>query len=145
MLIRVFVDTSVLFSALHSEQGYAYDLLRASLAGRVMLILSEDVLDEVERNLSRKQPAHLMLFRRLLRVLTWLPGIEPTPDDVRTVAQYVVAKDAPIIAAAIRSEVDYVVTYDRKHLLDKPEVAARSGLQIVTPDIVIAELGADSK
>lgn len=109
-----------------------------------MLIFSEDVLDEVERNLSRKQPARLMLFRRLLRVLTWLPGIEPTPNDVRSVAQYVVAKDAPIIAAAMRSAVDYVVTYDRKHLLDKPEVAARSGLRIVTPDAVIAELDADS-
>ena len=46
-------------------------------------------------------------------------------------------KDAPIVAAAIAAQVDYLVTYDRKHLLDPAEVTEKSGLRIVTPHVVV--------
>lgn len=58
---------------------------------------------------------------------------------------YVAAKDAPIVAAAISARPDYLVTtYDRTHLLDPPEVAQRSGLTIVTPDVVVRAVQEDN-
>lgn len=42
-------------------------------------------------------------------------------------------KDAPVVAAAVAANVDYLVTWDRKHLINPPEVAERSGLKVLTP------------
>jgi hypothetical protein len=56
------------------------------------------------------------------------------------VQEYVEPKDAAIIAAAIKAHPDYLATLDRKHLLDPPEVAARSGLTILTPGDVLARI-----
>ena len=42
-----------------------------------------------------------------------------------------------IVASAMYAQVDYLVTYDHKHLLDHPEVSEKSDLNITTPDIVV--------
>jgi len=39
-VLRVFVDTSVLFAAVYSATGYARDLVLLAAAGRVHLIVS---------------------------------------------------------------------------------------------------------
>lgn len=109
-----------------------------------MLIISRDVADEVERNLSRKAPNAVRVYRSFLEVIG-LRNVNPPQALTDAVAQYVVAKDAPIGAAAISSQVDYLVTYDRKHLLDLPEVAQKSKLKIVTPDVVLLEIENDSE
>jgi predicted nucleic acid-binding protein len=44
-----------------------------------------------------------------------------------------VLKDAPIIAAAKKGRTDYLVTLDKKHLLEKPELVKFAGIPIVTP------------
>ncbi|MBP8973655.1 MAG: hypothetical protein KBH93_07240 [Anaerolineae bacterium] len=69
---------------------------------------------------------------------------EPTIAQVRAAAEYTVLKDAPVVAAAIAGRCRYLVTFDRRHLIDPPAVAARSGLLIVTPDVVVRAIqGAD--
>lgn len=64
----------------------------------------------------------------------------PTKEDVWAAEAYVVQKDAFIIAAAINSRVDYLATFDRKHLIDPTEVSQSSGLEIVTPGEVLKRL-----
>ena len=44
----------------------------------------------------------------------------------------------PILVAAALAEVDYLVTLNRKHFLDDPQVAVRSGLRIGAPGEVLA-------
>jgi predicted nucleic acid-binding protein len=56
------------------------------------------------------------------------------------VAQTIAAKDAPIVAAALTAQVDYLVTYDRKHLLAQAErIRSAYNLAVVTPDVVTAQ------
>jgi predicted nucleic acid-binding protein len=50
-------------------------------------------------------------------------------------------KDASILMAAKNAQVDYLVTLNRKHFLDDPEVASRSGLRIGAPDEFLTWLG----
>ncbi len=45
--------------------------------------------------------------------------------------------DSSALYAAINSQVDYLVTFDRKHLINPPEVSKNSGLLIVTPGEVV--------
>lgn len=143
MTSRIFLDASVLFAAVYSSSGSARDLILLAVEGRIQVVISQDVLEEVQRNLSKKAPETIDVFRQLMRLIDPVVVADPAAAAVRAVEAYVVAKDAPIVAAAIATQPDYLVTYDRKHLLDPPEVAQKSGLTIVTPDVVVAAVQED--
>ena len=142
-MLRVFVDTSVLFAAVYSATGYARELVLLAAAGRIQLIVSEDVVREIERNLARKAPAALPALHDLFEAIDPLVIAVPSTAQIREAERYTEAKDAPIIAAALIAAPDYVVTYDQKHLLLRPGVAQESGLQIVTPDVVVQRIRAE--
>ena len=143
MTSTVFVDSSVLFAAISSSTGYARDLVRLALRGHVVLYANHYVLREVTANLAEKAPATAIFFEQVLREIAW-QMVEPSAEEVLAAAVYTVLKDAPVVAAAKKAGCDYLVTYDRKHLLNPPEVAQRSGLTIVTPDVVVLAVQADN-
>lgn len=139
-MIRVFLDASVLFSACYSVAGSSRDIIREAIRGNLTIVVSRYVLEEVRRNLSKKAPHVLEAYRELLIVLSPEVAEDPTLSDLRDVAAYINLKDAPIIAVAIKGDVDYLVSWDRKHFVDDPQVAERSGLAIVTPDELMSIL-----
>src|SRR5690349_12595258 len=138
-MMRIFVDTSVLFSAIYSSTGFARELLQLSLDDQIKLIVSQDVLTEVEHNFEAKIPERINLWHRFLELLPLEIVADPSLEQVRLCEAYVAPKDAPIVAAAIIAKVDYLVTYDRKHLLAPKEVTVESGLTIVTPDKIVSQ------
>lgn len=142
-MLRVFIDASVLFAAVYSPRGSARDLLRLGLEGKITLVISPNILEEIERNLLRKAPRAAPYYRDLLATLALEIVSLPAQAAVQDAAAYVAEKDAHVIAAAIEAHPDYLVTYDQKHLLAPPEVARRSGLTIVTPDVVVAAVRGD--
>lgn len=107
------------------------------IAGKVTLLISQDVLDEVARNLDHKAPETVSTFTT--QVATAFSGVVAnlSKKDILTAAAYTALKDAPIIAAAIKAQATYLATYDRKHLLDKPNIVKKSGLIITTPDSIV--------
>jgi putative PIN family toxin of toxin-antitoxin system len=80
--IRVFFDTSVLFAAAYSATGAARDLIKLALDEKLQIIVSEDVLEEVKRNLLKKVPEKIITFQQLIELIE--PEITPAPskDDV---------------------------------------------------------------
>lgn len=66
--------------------------------------------------------------------------VRPTKRQVLQAAAYVALKDTPVVAAAQRARVDYLVSLDRRHLVSKPEIAERSGLRIVLPEELLVIL-----
>ncbi len=53
--------------------------------------------------------------------------------EVWEAEKYVAAKDAPIVAAARKAGVDYLITFDKKHLLGNPALTSYLGIEILTP------------
>lgn len=139
-MIRVFLDASVLFSASYSATGSSREIIRQAIWGDLAIVVSRYVLEEVRRNLATKVPGVLEAYEELLVLLSPEIAKDPTLSELREVATYINLKDAPIIAAAIKAHVDYLVSWDRKHFIDDPQVAARSGLAIVTPDELVSVL-----
>ena len=129
---RLFIDSSVLFSAAYSSRGHARDLIIMAARGEVILLVSPLVLEETRRNLEESAPETVELFDLLVQTIPF-ELVQPTREDVLEAARVVVFKDAPILAAAKSSQADMLVTLDRKHLLDKPMLVQYSGVQIVTP------------
>lgn len=57
-MIRAFVDASVLFAASYSATGASRELIRLAFQGKVELVISDDVLEEVRRNLAAHVTPH---------------------------------------------------------------------------------------
>ncbi|MCX7593516.1 MAG: PIN domain-containing protein [Fischerella sp.] len=74
--------------------------------GLFQLIVCEQVLEECQRNLSKKLPAALPIFTQLLTAIN--PEIQPNPPLAESTGWTTVieAKDAPILAAAVLAKVD---------------------------------------
>ena len=54
-------------------------------------------------------------------------------EEVLRAQAYTEAKDAPIVAAAVQAQAEYLVSLDRVHLVEVPGVAEGSGMAIVLP------------
>lgn len=137
--MRVFVDASVLFAAIVSPSGASRELILRAQVQAVTLVVSPYVLAEVERNLARKAPINAPLFAAIQEIAGF-EVVQPTAEQIKQAADYTEPKDAPVVAAAQAGFCEYLTTFDRKHLINPPEVAEKSGLKIVTPDVVLAHL-----
>jgi predicted nucleic acid-binding protein len=138
-MIRAFVDSSVLFAAIHSATGGARELLKRHTRGELQLVVSEYVLDETHNNLRRKSPENVGVVAMLVDLLA-LDIVEVDAASVKAAAAYTELKDAPVVAAALAGGCQYVLTHDQKHLLKNPEVPQRTGLIVVTPGDLLQKL-----
>jgi len=135
----LFLDSSALFAGVVSASGAGRALLLLAEAKLVTITISEQVLAETERALSRKAPRALPNYREALRSTGLRIVRAPTPEQIET-HRDIIAHDAdvPIVVAAMQAKTDYLVTLNRRHFIDDPGVAARSGLRIGTPGDALA-------
>lgn len=132
MKLRLFIDSSVLFSAANSERGHSRDLVLMSARGELILVLSHYVLEETRRNLaSLKDPKIVDLEYLLSKAKVEI--ISVNRDDILLAAKKTVLKDAPIIAAAKKAKVTMLVSLDKKHILGRPDLETYIKAPILTP------------
>ena len=130
---RVFLDTSVLFAAVWSEEGGARLILKLGEAGAVSLWVGPWVLKEAEAVVKRKSEQNRGRFALLLDKAQVGVGQEAGGEALAqalSVIEYL--PDAQVLAEAIALRVDYLVSLDRKHLVGNPR-AARLPFGIGTP------------
>lgn len=131
---KAFIDSSVLIAAAISSTGAARDLILKALSGKIPIVVSDLVLEETQRNLTNKAPKVLPALQLFLEVLN-PEVVHPSKTLVLKVAKVIELKDAPIVAGAISSKADYLVTYDRRHLLQhKKEIETNFKVNVVIPD-----------
>jgi hypothetical protein len=131
--MRVILDTNVLLGALISPHGPPDALYRAWRTARFELVTSTVQLDELRRvsrypKLKAFLPAHRIgtLVNNLQRAIV-LEQLPPLPDDI----QVKDPNDAFLLAMALGSEADYLVTGDRRAGLLEQRSVGRT--RIVTP------------
>jgi predicted nucleic acid-binding protein len=106
----------VLYAAAFSATGPARRLILKGLAGTLTLAMSDLVLEETKRNLTKHAPAAPASFTIIVELLS-PQTIRPTKAAIFKAAQLVHLKDAPIVAAAAKAKAGYLATHDVKHLL----------------------------
>ena len=130
----VFIDSSVLFSAVNSPTGGSSKLF--TLKG-VKLITSKVVLAETERNVrSKLQDYHLERFFMLvdkMRILKQLPN----DKVIKKTQKVIVQKDSVILAESYKSKADFLVTLDRKHFLTDSVAKFLKSQKALTPKMLI--------
>lgn len=137
---RIFLDASAMFAAAYSSGGASRELLRLGLAGEVSLITNQTAIEEAERNLERKAPEAAAVFRAILAAFPI--GVLPAPTQLEfeAAAAVAVAKDAPILAGAVAGRADYLVTFDRQHLIGLDVSSLAPTLVIATPGDVLVKV-----
>jgi len=96
------------------------------------LVVSDYALTEAKRNLLQDTP-DLAPAIDLVFAIYAFELVNPDLTSVHEAAVYTATKDAPIVAAAKTGLCEYLLTYDRQHLLGIPLVAEKSALTICTP------------
>ena len=114
-------------------------ILKLGEVGAIRLLVSPQVLDEIESALRRKAPDMLGLLALLLD----RSGIEVVPAPMPEAVQDSQALtghlgDAQVLAAAWVARADYLVTLDRKHFLDNQALKAAVPFPVGTPGDFLA-------
>jgi predicted nucleic acid-binding protein len=130
----LFLDSSAIIAGMISAKGASRALLLLGEDRKIVVAVSEQVITEVERNLARKAPAALPYARELLRHVNLRVLRDPPAALVRQRLDWMShTVDVPILVAAAEAKVDFLVTLNRRHFIDDPQVAQVSGLRIGTP------------
>lgn len=110
--MRIFLDANILFSAARAD-GAVRALLSLLMEAGHACCVDAYVLEEARRNLLAKAPAGLAWLDSTMTRLQVQP-IGPR-DLILEGGLPLVEKDKPVLAAAIHSGCDYLVTGDRTH------------------------------
>ena len=136
---QLFFDASALFAGVISAVGAARALLLLSEAGAVAITVSEQVIAETERTLARKAPSAVPFYRETLRASRVRIVKDPPAAEVSASRDLIAHEpDVPSLVAAMKVKTGTLVTLNRRHFIEDPEVARRSGLRIDTPGDALA-------
>jgi predicted nucleic acid-binding protein len=144
-IVRVFLDSNVILSGLLSDKGAPRTILDLVALKLPFLVGSTGTynLIEIERNLKRKMPEILSVYKRYLPKLNLKVIPLPRPEELREFSGKITGKDVPVLVSAIRSKTDFLVTGDKQHF-QKLKSAGDYSFKIVTPsefiDLILPEV-----
>lgn len=128
----LFLDANILISAAWKENSEIARIWQME-GGR--LVTSNFVMNEVQRNLHQvAQIERLRVLMRSVRMLTF----ERLPDIGETIG--LPDKDRPVLAGAIQSKADHLVTGDKRHFGPLYGRSVR-GVRVTAPSELLAVLG----
>lgn len=135
---RIFFDTSAYVAALLSAEGAARELLHLVEAKAIRMVVSEEVVIEVDRVLSGKFPERIQESRKLWKYLG--PEIAPNPTvvQIKPFSHKLAEGDASILCSAHLAKVAAFVTWNTRDfmansvesLVDFPIVVPAEGLKL---------------
>jgi predicted nucleic acid-binding protein len=129
--MRIFLDANILFSAAN-EQSQLQRLI-THLKQSHTLVTSNYAQTEAIRNIRAKRSAWEFGYTEVMA------GIEIVESIDRELSVDIVAKDRPILATAIHTKCDYLITGDKRdfgHLFQQ----AIEGVTVLTPLMLIEKL-----
>ena len=141
-MIKVLVQSSVLFAATLSVTGGSREILKLGKEKVLKVYTSQDIIDEVREHIEGKYPEFTGALERILdsynlRILRsfsdralaqFKDGYVSDPDDIH------------VIAAAKKVKVDYLITLDKKHFLNNAQLPQKVGISIVSPGVFLQEI-----
>ncbi len=121
--MKILIDTNVL---LHPHLGE--QLLRKLIEEEMIPVVTDYILDEVAWNIEERYPdprQRKMALDTLLRILQLGGEIKPWQEyapHLEEALHLIIAKDAPVLAAAMLPDIDLLITLDTRHFLNNPRL-----------------------
>lgn len=141
--VKVFLDSNVIISGLFSDKGPPRVILDLLCLGLPVLagVTGEYNLIEIERNLTKKMPDALPVYRKYLPLLNLEVIPLPSSGEIKKLSGLTSDKDMPVLASAISGNVDFLVTGDKKDLI---KLKGKYSFRILSPpeflDVILPEV-----
>jgi predicted nucleic acid-binding protein len=129
-LIRLFLDSNVLFTAAHNPSGKAALIIDLGVKGNWEIVSCSYAIEEARRNILIKFPDHLKRFEALVERVINVPS-----RSGRNCPVILSEKDRPILEAAIQCKVSHLLTGDIKDfgpIMNKPSLTGGVVIQTVS-------------
>jgi len=130
----VFVDSSVIFSAVNSPTGGSSKIF---ILKKIKLITSKVVLTETERNVREK--LHEYHLERFFMLVDKMEILKQLPDNklIQKAKKVIAEKDSVILAESKKSVANFLVTLDKKHFLTSSVSKFIKPQKVLTPKMLI--------
>ena len=131
---RAFLDASVLVAAARSPSGGSAVAIEVCAGHHFRAVLTLRVLAEARVNIAEKfGDTELVRFYRQLASMEPEIAPEPSDDGVAACVPLTTEKDAHVLAAALESDAAYLLTLDKRHLLNPLVLSAGLRVRVLTP------------
>ncbi len=131
---KIFIDTSVLFSACSSKSGASARILQLCKQRKVQGYISQYVIIEIKRNVTEKlgQIEKQRLNSYMLQ--THLSIVDnPTKEEILECEEIINKKDAPILACVLNDNIDVLITLNTRDFMKQKVKEFTALLKILTP------------
>jgi predicted nucleic acid-binding protein len=141
--VKVFLDSNVIISGLFSDKGAPRVILDLLCLGLPVLTgaTGEYNLIEIERNLAKKMPDVLPIYKKYLPSLNLKVIPLPSPEEIKKLVGTISGKDIPVVVSAVNAVADFLVTGDKKDFL---KLKGKYPFRVLTPteflDVVMPEV-----
>lgn len=141
--VKVFLDSNVIISGLFSDKGAPRVILDILCLGLPVLtgVTGEYNLIEIERNLTKKMPDVLSIYKKYLPLLNLEVIPLPSSGEINKLSGTTSDKDIPVLTSALRGGVDFLVTGDKKDFI---KLKGKCSFRILSPseflDVILPEV-----
>lgn len=134
MAPKVFLDASVIIAGIKRPIGGSGVILKACQKRKIEGAVSRIILKEVEKNILEKFGEEF-----LLKYYRWLGQTDlrvvrlPKEEEIEKFRSLIATKDVHVLATAVKSRADFVLTLDRKHFMTPKIKKAKLPIRILLP------------
>jgi len=131
-MIKVFFDSSVIFSGIYSQTGASAKLVFLVKKDKIKGITSQTVIKELKQNLRKlesldEKKLDLFILKNNFLVLDKISKREIKKYN------FVEPKDAHVVAGALLTKCNFLVTLHKKHLNNSQIKAKINEIKMVSP------------
>lgn len=132
----VFLDTSVLLTAVLSSQGgsfYILDRFKNKFEFQINKYIFDEIVGVLDKKFSKRKDLKNNLFL-LIGVASIKIVNDPSQNEIRRILKIINKKDAPILASALK-HASYLLTLDNDFRTEKiVDFTETKGLMILKPE-----------
>jgi predicted nucleic acid-binding protein len=114
---KIFFDTSAYIAALISPKGAAGELLRLVEVGILQMVVSQEVVVEIDRVVMDKFPELIQENRKLLKHLAPQMAPNPTKKQAKLFLERLPQADATILCSAHLEKVAAFITWNTRDFM----------------------------
>ncbi len=117
--MKIVIDSSVWIAGIGSRTGFASQIIFKSYkSSQIEIFISNKILDEISINLEKKLKFDTSTSHRARQTVRNLCDfeVEVSSRDEKTISKRY-PEDKHILALCRKIQADYLITFDRKHLL----------------------------
>lgn len=141
--MKVFVDANVFFTAIYNPDGGSGFILNLYKKKEPFeLITVTHAISEASKNILLKLGDTKLdkFYKFIVSARPQIKSLMLLPSEVDYYLKFVPLKDVPILAGADKFQVDFLLTLDRKHFLNKKEILERHfPFKVVNPHEFLKE------